>query len=103
MVDVEEVHKELRRAVDTGKVEFGSKKVLESASHGKTQAIVCAGNLPENVLSKIKRSASLSNIPLFVSDKNGLELGQVCGKPFNVGSASILDSGRSKILEALKA
>ena len=97
-----EINKELRRAVDTGKVLFGSKIALEHAMHGTAQAIICAYNLPKEQKAKIEHTAKLSGVPFHASPNTGLELGEVCGKPFNIGSATVTDAGRSKIVSAIK-
>ena len=97
-----DVHKEIRRAVDTGKVVFGSKSGLKTAATGNAKSIIYAANTPESTKQKIEKYAGNSNILVFQSDKNGMELGEICGKPFVILVMSILDEGRSKIISAIK-
>ena len=97
-----DVHKEIRRAVDTGKVIFGSRSGLKSTTTGNVKAIIYAANTPESTRQKIEKYASMSKILVFQSDKNGMELGEICGKPFVILVMSILDEGRSKIIPAIQ-
>ncbi|MBR9707499.1 MAG: 50S ribosomal protein L30e [Candidatus Diapherotrites archaeon] len=95
--------KELRRAVDTGKVEFGSKNALKHSRAGDTKAIIFASSLPKTISEKLKHYCSLSNVLIYESEKTGFELGEVCGKPFTVGAISVQDTGHSQIVETLKS
>ena len=97
------VETEIRRAVDTGKTEFGSNKALEYSKVGTAKAIICAKNLEKDIQERIISYAKISNTPVYVAKLSRKELGEVCGKPFNIGAISILDAGHSKILEEIKA
>ena len=97
-----DVHKEIRRVVDTGKIVFGSRTGLKYAASGDAKALIYAKNTPESIKQKIEKYASMSNLLVFQSDKNGVELGEICGRPFIILVMSVIDEGRSKIIPAIE-
>lgn len=95
-----DISKEIRRTVDTGKVEFGSKSTLKNALNGKCKLIIVSENTEKESADEIKRVAKLSEIPTYDYKGSSLDLGSICGKPFPVSMISIMDAGKSKLLEA---
>lgn len=98
-MDHADAGKEIRRAVDTGKVLFGSKESLYSLKHGDGQLLVVTQNAPTLDLEEMAHIASLANVPVYKFAGNGLELGNVCGKPYVISTLLILDEGKSKVLQ----
>ncbi|MCX6801773.1 MAG: 50S ribosomal protein L30e [Candidatus Diapherotrites archaeon] len=92
--------KELRRAVDTGKAEFGYRTSEKSMLLGKGKMLVTSAGLPARQKEKLSHVAGLSGIPVYDSDKSALKLGSICGKPFPVTAMVVLEPGKSKILAA---
>jgi len=90
--------KELRRAVDTGKVEFGYRKAEKNALTGKGKLLVVSTGLPKRRKEHLSHLAGLSGIPFYEAKKNPLNLGSVCGKPFPVTAMVVLEQGKSKVL-----
>jgi len=90
---------ELKMLLKTGKVEFGSKKAIKAAKLWKAKMIILAKNAPPEVRKDIEYYAELSNIPVYIYDGTGVELGTLCGKPFIISAITVLDPGDSKILE----
>ena len=97
-MDHADAGKEIRRAVDTGKVEFGTKESIHSLRHGSGQLLVICQNMPELVAEDLRHLAKLAEIPVYAFAGNGLELGSVCGKPYVVSTLLVLDEGKSKVL-----
>jgi large subunit ribosomal protein L30e len=98
-MDHAEAGKEIRRAVDTGKVLFGSKESLYSLKHGEGQLLVVTKNAPTLDLEEMAHIASLAKVPVYKFEGNGLELGNVCGKPYVISTLLVLDEGKSKVLQ----
>ena len=94
--------REIRRAVDTGKVGFGTKNSEKSLKNGSAKLIIVAGNTPKLVKEKLAALAEISNIPHYEFGGSGVELGSVCGKPFTVSAMVVRDAGKSKVLEISK-
>lgn len=90
--------KELKVAINTGKVEIGFKVGLKTANKKKAKLIVIAANAPDEIAAKIKASAG-SETPLYKFPGSSWELGGVCGKPYPVSILAIVDPGESAILK----
>ena len=92
--------KEIRRAVETGKVSFGQKQAEKTLLEKKAEMVIISSSAPKPAKETMKYYAGLAGTPLMEFEGNGFELGAVCGKPFNVSVLLIVDAGKSKILEA---
>ncbi len=98
-MDHAEAGKEIRRAVDTGKVLFGARESLYALKHGEGQLVVITSTSPPLSTEEMNHIAQLSTIPVYVFEGNGQELGSVCGKPFVISTLLVLDEGKSKVLQ----
>ena len=94
--------KEIRRVVDTGKVEFGYNKACQGLTMGKGHLVIMSKNIPDTNAEQLRHYAGIAGIPLYTFDGTGLELGKVCGKPFLVSAMLVQDEGKSKVLELTK-
>jgi len=90
---------ELRMAIKTGKVRFGSKEAIKALKHGKAKMVIIAANAPKEIKDDILYYAKLSKIPVYIFQGTSVELGTICGKPFMVAAITIYDEGDSRILE----
>lgn len=97
-----DIPKEIRRAVDTGKVVFGEKESQKSILEGHAKIVVTAKNCPVRVKDKIVNAAKIGEAHLHEFSENGLELGTLCGKPFNVSVMAIEEFGKSTLAQAFK-
>jgi large subunit ribosomal protein L30e len=98
-----EVNREIRRAVDTGKVVFGKKQSEKSILKGEGQLVIISANAEKTVKEKVRADASVSKIPVFEFSGQGLELGSLCGKPFVVSVMVVEDPGKSAVLKAVES
>ncbi len=89
----------IRLAVESGKVDFGSRKGLKSGILGKTKLFVLASNTPMDVRDSIVKYSKASEIPIIIFEGNNMELGSICGKPFSVSVLSIYEAGNSTIFD----
>ncbi len=94
---------EIRRAVDTGKVLFGTRESEYSLKMGEGMVLILPQNTPSLSIEKLTHLASLSNVTVYRFHGTALELGSVCGKPFVISSLLILDQGKSKASELTNA
>ncbi len=92
-----DVVKEIRRAVDTGKVSFGQRESLDGVLGGTAKVVVIANNCPKKFREKISHAAKIAGTDFLDFEENGLELGSVCGKPFNVSAMTVNDFGKSNL------
>ncbi|MBH02470.1 MAG: 50S ribosomal protein L30e [Acidimicrobiaceae bacterium] len=89
-----DLNKSLRLAIDTGKVSVGSKQSCKAINSGSAKLIILASNCPEETLSVAENGKT----PVYSFNGNNSVLGAACGKPFPVSAISILDGGKSDIL-----
>ncbi len=94
--------KEIRRAVETGKVVFGAKQGEKILIKEKAELIVVSSNATKPVKEKIRHLSDIAGTPVLEFEGTGLELGSVCGKPFTVSVMAIQKAGKSKIMSAVK-
>jgi len=89
-----DLNKSLRLAIDTGKVSVGSKQSCKAINSGSAKLIILASNCPEETIS----IAENGKTPVYSFNGNNSVLGAACGKPFPISAISILDGGKSDIL-----
>lgn len=94
-----EANKEIRRAVDTGKVAFGFKECQKKLLTGTGEMLIVSKNIPQNDRETLKQIATVEGKKYYEYEDTGLVLGSVCGKPFVVSTMLIIDAGKSKVLE----
>lgn len=98
-----DVGKELRRAVDTGKVVFGGREVEKSVLKGNCKLVIISENSEKYARERVEQVCNSVGVPFFEFGVTGLDIGNYCGKPFVVSFAGIEDSGKSKILDVSKS
>jgi large subunit ribosomal protein L30e len=96
---VTDLDKALAIAVKTGKVLFGADSTLKSAMTGKVRLVIAASNSPKELRENLEYYCKLSKIPFIVYPRTSLEVGRVCGKPFDVSALAIREPGDSDILK----
>lgn len=94
-----EVNKEIRRAVDTGTVVFGTKVAKKKIMAGEGEMLIVCNNMPTNEKEVLKHLVSVEGKKFYEYSDTGMVLGSVCGKPFTVSVMLIMDAGKSKVLE----
>jgi len=94
-----DINIEIRRAVDTGKVNFGEKQSEKNILKGNGELIIISSNTNKILKERLEHYAKLSEIPFYEFQGSSVELGSVCGKPFPISVMTILNKGKSKILE----
>ncbi|MEM3791400.1 MAG: 50S ribosomal protein L30e [Candidatus Micrarchaeaceae archaeon] len=96
----EEENREIRLAVDTGKVEIGYNSVANAIQKNIAKAVIIARGSKKHLSDNILHNSSLANVKVIFHEGNSMELGEICGKPYPVSFIAIIDPGASKILEA---
>ncbi len=92
----EDIRKEIKKILDSGKVYYGIKQARKAVEKGEAKLLIVADNCPE------KEEVQSWNIPKIIFDGDGIELGALCGKPFNVSVLTIVDEGEGKLLHMVK-
>ena len=89
-------------AINTGRVHLGSKVALREMRRGRARIAILSSNCPEDTRETIENYGQLSEIPVLRHQKDSLDLGVLCGKPFPVSTIVVNDPGDSKILDILE-
>lgn len=92
----------VRLAVESGKVEFGSRRGVSASLNAKAKLFVVAENTPVEVKEQVHKYAELSKVPVIDFPGSSMELGSVCGRPFPVAVLSVYNAGNSNIMELAK-
>lgn len=90
----------IRLAVESGKVDFGSRSALKNKA--KVKLFVFALNTPAPLKKQITEYSKTKDVPTIEFEGNVLELGSVCGKPFSVSVLSVYDVGASTIMSLVQ-
>jgi large subunit ribosomal protein L30e len=98
-----DVNKAIATTAKTGKIQFGANSALKSAKARKAKLIIFASNCPQSIQDDIEYYCKLSKIPVSIYNGDSLDLGAVCGKPFEVSVLSVREPGDSKILKIAEA
>ncbi len=91
--------RDIRLAVDTGKVVLGTRGVMRSMSGNSAKLVVVAANGEKNAVRDILHECSIADIKVVKVEGSSMELGTLCGKPYPVSAIAIIDQGNSSILE----
>ena len=98
-----DVNKAISTTAKTGKILFGASSALKSAKARKAKLIIVASNCPQKMREAIKYYCKLSKVPVSIYKGNSLDLGAVCGKPFEVSALTVKEPGDSDILKIAEA
>lgn len=94
-----DVNKQIRMAVKTGKVDFGSKTTLSSTAQARAKLVILANNCRRDNRESIIYNAELSEVPVYVFQGSSLDLGALCEKPFPVSALVVREPGDSEVLK----
>jgi large subunit ribosomal protein L30e len=90
--------RDIRLAVDTGKVALGYREVVKSISGSEAKAVVVASKGKKSMIEDIMHMCNVAGIRVIKFDEGSMELGIICGKPYSVNAIAIIDQGNSNIL-----
>ncbi|HLD41659.1 MAG TPA: ribosomal L7Ae/L30e/S12e/Gadd45 family protein [archaeon] len=76
--------KELKEALKAKRVIMGSNSVIRGLKAGLFKSVVYASNAPENSIKSLEHYTQLGNTSLERFEGNSKQLGEICGKPFNI-------------------
>jgi len=87
-----DIERNLKIAINTGKVLFGSKEAEKSIKNKTAKMVVLAKNCPSDLLKNQK----ITKVLQFPGDN--VALGALCGKPFSISAVAIIDPGESSMI-----
>ncbi|MEM2922891.1 MAG: ribosomal L7Ae/L30e/S12e/Gadd45 family protein [Candidatus Nitrosocaldus sp.] len=90
----------VRNAMASNSCRIGSREVLKGISNAKL--IICSSSVSKDVVDRLRSDGNNSSAYIYHIDKNSMELGRLCGKPFRVSIISVEDVSKED-LDALIA
>ncbi|MDW8274750.1 MAG: hypothetical protein RMJ59_00005, partial [Candidatus Nitrosocaldus sp.] len=93
------VAKIVRNAMANNACRIGSREVLKGI--GSARLIICSSSVGKDVLDRIRGSGN-SAAYIYQIDRNSMELGRLCGRPFRISVISVEDVSKED-LDALIA
>lgn len=97
-----DVTKEIRRAVDSGKVLYGVRESQKGLVEGKGEVLITCNGMLKLTKERIVAFANSAEVPIYEFGGNSLSLGTICGKPFGIQCMLVVDTGKSKIMDVFK-
>jgi large subunit ribosomal protein L30e len=90
------LEKEIRLLIDSGKVQFGTRKGLSSVILGKAKGLIYASNIPRETMDDLKYYSSMEKrMATLPFAGTSMELGKLCGKPFPISLIAIFEFGET--------
>ncbi len=93
-----DLNRDLRLAVDTGKVIIGTREVGKAISENNAKLVIIASAGKKDDVDDISHMCGVSGIKAIKFDGGSMNLGTVCGKPYSINAVAILEPGNSNIL-----
>jgi len=100
-MDVNKFNTQLRNAVDTGKVIYGTKETIRECLVGDPKLIIVSKTIKSILKKQLEYYAKLLNVTLIDYYESGSELGSVCGKPYSISVVTVRDFGQSSIVDVI--
>lgn len=79
----------IQQSVKENKIIFGYKQTIKAIKVKKPELIVFANNFPKEKRESIEHNAKMAKVAIKEFDKDSVNLGLICGKPFSVGILAI--------------
>ena len=74
----------LQKAVKEQKLIIGTKESMKAIKNGKAKEVFLSKNVPDDVREEVKKYAEIEGIKVNELDKDIVELGSICKKPFSI-------------------
>jgi large subunit ribosomal protein L30e len=86
------IERDLKIAITTGKVLFGTKEAERSVKNKTAKMIVLASNSSNDLLE------NQTTVKVIRFPGDNVALGALCGKPFSISAVTIIGAGDSGVL-----
>ncbi len=93
---------ELKRAYKTGKIIIGIKDSEKAILFGNAKGLIVSKSAKREELLKLEYYAKIGKIPFLEVDEIPLALGELIGLSYPVNALTVIDEGKSKILNEIK-
>ena len=93
-----DISRDIRLAVDTGKVALGTNEVIKAINEDKAKLVIVASKGKKSILEDLAHTCSVAGIKFIKFNEGSVALGTVCGKPYAINSVAVMEPGNSNIL-----
>ena len=93
-----DIGREIRKAAETGRVLFGTKRSIQAVKTGDAKLVIMASNTPSQTREDIEYYTNMSDIPIHYYEGSATDLGTSCGKPFIISVVTVISPGESNLL-----
>jgi len=97
-----DIKRQLRIAVSTGEVSIGYSQTLKTMKTGRAKLVVISNKGAPGRAEEIKAIAKPLQVPIYVFDGDGRQLGVAASKPFPISALTIKKPGESEILDIVE-
>ncbi|MCX6695846.1 MAG: ribosomal L7Ae/L30e/S12e/Gadd45 family protein [Candidatus Altiarchaeota archaeon] len=84
-----DIREKIVKAVSEGRADTGSQEIINSLLTGGLQHVLLSSTCPKKEKDSILYYCALSNTPVDVIPESSVELGSICGKPYQISAAAI--------------
>ena len=91
-----DVNRQLKVAINTGKMLFGQRQTIDACSRGDAKLVIVAANCPQEYIDSLH--ATHPSITLHRVHMVNRDLGVACAKPFSISTICVTDVGDSELL-----
>ena len=95
-----DIGREIRKAAETGRVLFGTKRSIQAIKTGEAKLIIMASNTVSETREDLEYYTKMSKTPIHIFEGSATDLGTLCGKPFIVSVVTVISPGESNLLMA---
>ncbi|UCC91765.1 MAG: 50S ribosomal protein L30e [Candidatus Aenigmatarchaeota archaeon] len=78
------VNKEIKEAMEEEKLIIGTKSVMKNIKRKDVKYVICSSNCTEEVIKDLNYYSKNFAVEIKKFKGNSRQLGEICGKPFNV-------------------
>ncbi|MCX6814058.1 MAG: 50S ribosomal protein L30e [Candidatus Aenigmarchaeota archaeon] len=78
------VNHEIKEAMKEKKIIIGSRTVIKGVKRGHINSVIYASNCPEETRKDLEYYSKSEFVAVKDFKGNSVQLGEICGKPFNV-------------------
>jgi large subunit ribosomal protein L30e len=77
-------NQEIKEAIKEKRIVIGSRTVMKGVKRGHITSLIYASNCPEGMMKDIAYYSQNNFVAIKEFNGSSLQLGEACGKPFNV-------------------
>ena len=78
------VEKNIKKAMKEKKLVIGSRNVIKNIKTKNVVYVICSNNCKEDVMNDLKYYSKNFGVEIEKFKGNSRQLGEICGKPFNI-------------------